>query len=177
MSARRQAGRTGRSTLVAVPYRRNHEGEGTALSPYRVPVHPARVTLPTVRPASQAGTLLLALLLVGGVVVLMWPGYDRPAGVFDEGTLLAYPVRVLHGEVPHRDFITFYGPGGPWLLAGVYEVFGATLAAERTVGLFYDLVVAGSMFALCLRWGRMAALASAATASVLLVGFDLAANA
>src|SRR5919109_1945327 len=138
-------------------------------------VSSAMASLRTAR--ATRGTVVLALALIGGIVVLMLPGFDRPAGVFDEGTLLAYPVRVLQGDVPHRDFVTFYGPGGPWLLAAVYEVFGATQVAERVVGLGYCVVIATSAFVLCLRWGRMAAFAAGGTAAVMLVGFELTASA
>ena len=40
----------------------------------------------------------------------------------DEGAVIAYAARVLDGAVPHRDFLTFYGPGNPWLVAGAFAV-------------------------------------------------------
>ena len=49
--------------------------------------------------------------------------------------MLAFPERVLAGDVPNRDFLHLYGPGSLWVLAGVFEVFGATLATERLFGL------------------------------------------
>ena len=41
------------------------------------------------------------------------------------------PVRVLHGEVPHRDFYSLYGPGQIYILAGLYKVFGVSVLVER----------------------------------------------
>jgi hypothetical protein len=118
----------------------------------------------------NAGLLLLVLC---GFVLLMLPSFDRPGNLFDEGLLLAYPQRVLHGAVPHRDFLSFYGPGGPWLLAGWYELVGATQTGERVFGLGYQLVIAASLFSLCLPAGRLAALGSVGIAAALLVRFDL----
>ncbi len=53
----------------------------------------------------------------------------------DEGAVVAYAARVLDGAVPHRDFLTFYGPGNPWLVAGAFAVFGESVGTERAVGL------------------------------------------
>ena len=52
----------------------------------------------------------------------------------DEGSVVAYSDRVLDGAVPHRDFLTFYGPGNLWMVAGAFAVFGASVATERGVG-------------------------------------------
>ena len=54
----------------------------------------------------------------------------------DEALLLVYPQRIISGQWPNRDFFTAYGPGQFWLLAGVYKIFGASVIAERLVGLF-----------------------------------------
>jgi hypothetical protein len=126
-----------------------------------------------VPPGAALATLLAALAIAGLFAVLTAPAYDQVGGPFDEGTLLAYPVEVLDGAVPHRDFEFFHGPGSPWLLAGVYELTGASLGAERAVGFAYATVVVLSLFLLCLPWGRATAAASAAIAAVLLVPFEL----
>ena len=63
---------------------------------------------------------------------------DAPSGKgfeMDEGAVVAYPARVLDGAVPHRDFLTFYGPGNLWLVAGAFAVFGESVGTERAVGL------------------------------------------
>jgi hypothetical protein len=103
----------------------------------------------------------------------MLPAYRMPGNVFDEGSLLVYPLQVLDGAVPHRDFETFYGPGNPWLLAAVYELAGATHAVERTVGLAYQLLAVLSLLYLCLPFGRVVAGSAAALAAVVLVPFEL----
>ncbi len=42
----------------------------------------------------------------------------------DEGAVIAYADRVLDGAVPHRDFLTFYGPGSLWIVAGAFGSSG-----------------------------------------------------
>ena len=69
----------------------------------------------------------------------------------DEGAVVAYPSRVLDGAVPHRDFLTFYGPGNLWIVAGAFEVFGESVGTERAVGLLYRLVIVLSLFLLGIR--------------------------
>ena len=59
----------------------------------------------------------------------------------DEGSLLVYPERMLHGDVPNRDFQTLYGPGNAVLLAAAFEVFGPSLAVERSVGALYRAAI------------------------------------
>jgi hypothetical protein len=71
----------------------------------------------------------------------------------DEGAVNAYAVRVLEGDVPHRDFLTFYGPANPWLVAGAFAVFGESVGVERGVGLFYRLLIVASLFVLGWRLG------------------------
>ena len=44
------------------------------------------------------------------------------ASEMDEGAVVAYAARVLDGAVPHRDFLTFYGPGNLWFVAGAFAV-------------------------------------------------------
>src|SRR4051812_27399664 len=96
--------------------------------------------------ARKAVDGVLAVLVICGLGLLMAPAFSRAGNVFDEGLLLAYPFQVMHGAVPHRDFISFYGPGTPWLLASWYEVAGATQTAERIFGLFYQAIIVLSLF-------------------------------
>lgn len=83
----------------------------------------------------------LALALCAVLVAASLPALDAPGSQFDEGFALAYPVRVLAGDVPHRDFVSFYGPGNPWLLAGVFALTGPSQDAGRAVGMLYRLLI------------------------------------
>jgi len=79
----------------------------------------------------------------------------------DEGSLLVYPELILKGNLPYRDFETFYGPANIYVLSGVYAVFGPGIFAERATGLVYRLLILGAVFCLARRWGL--ALAAGAT--------------
>lgn len=69
------------------------------------------------------------------------PSFHAPGSGFDEGFTLAYPARVLEGDVPHRDFSSFYGPGNPWLIAGAFALGGRSQDTERIVGILYRLLL------------------------------------
>ena len=60
--------------------------------------------------ACAIGVLLFAL-------AYMLPSTVGKAFEMDEGAVNAYAARVFDGAVPHRDFLTFYGPGNLWLVA------------------------------------------------------------
>jgi hypothetical protein len=46
---------------------------------------------------------------------------------------------MLAGDVPNVDFLHLYGPGSLHVLMGWYELFGFTLASERTFGLLQHI--------------------------------------
>jgi hypothetical protein len=110
----------------------------------------------------------VAIALVVAVVLLFASSFGSPGAEMDEGTLVAYPELVAQGLVPGSDFETFYGPGEPYLVAGVFEVFGASVTTERVVGLAFRLAIVLAIFALVLPWGRACA-ASAGLASALVM--------
>ncbi len=105
------------------------------------------------------------LVLISAVVIA--PEFVAAGNVFDEGILLTFPSRVNQGSLPYRDFETFYGPGGPYLLAGAFDVFGASLGTERAVGFFFRLLLIAAIYWLLLRWGRRAALGGGLIALVI----------
>ena len=53
----------------------------------------------------------------------------RSIVVYDEGIVLTGAMRVLAGDVIHRDFYANYGPGQFYALAGLFQVFGQSSAA------------------------------------------------
>lgn len=84
---------------------------------------------------------------------LLLPSTTGVGSPMDEGAVVAYASEVLDGAIPHRDFLTFYGPGNPWLVAGAFWFAGESVATERAVGLVYRLLIVLSLFALGLRLG------------------------
>lgn len=114
---------------------------------------------------------VLSWAIVAFVLLLPVPGlmhYQGPP--MEEGFMLVFPERLLHGDLPHRDFLHLYGPGSLWVLAAVYKVFGAEITAERTVGLLQHAVVAFGLLALLRPWGRRIATAAAVVAILILIG-------
>ena len=115
--------------------------------------------------------------LVGGCAVgvtVFALAYLAPSTVgrgseMDEGAVVAYPSRVLDGLVPHRDFLTFYGPGNLWLVAGAFATFGESVGTERAVGMLYRLIIVLAVFLLGLRLaGSMAGVIAGVIATVLM---------
>jgi hypothetical protein len=106
-----------------------------------------------------------------GLLVLLVPfsaRFQHTGGPMDEGTLLVYPEMVQRGAIPYRDFETFYGPANPYLLAGIYTIFGTNIGVERTAGLLYRAVILIALFGLMRRWGT-----PIATGAMLLTGILL----
>jgi hypothetical protein len=95
--------------------------------------------------------------------------WRAPGSPMEEGFMLTFPELVLEGQIPNRDFLHLYGPGSLWVLAGVFEVFGTTLATERVVGLLQLLGVVFGVFALVRPWGRWVAAAGGVVTAVVLL--------
>jgi len=65
----------------------------------------------------------------------------------DEGIYLDGALRVMHGQMPYKDFFTITGPGTFGLLAASFRVFGATVAAAR-IPVVLDIAIITA----CLFW-------------------------
>lgn len=83
--------------------------------------------------------------------------------------MLVFPEMILEGKVPNRDFLHLYGPGSLWVLAGVFDVFGASLTAQRLVGLVQHVGLVLGVFAIARLWSATIALLCAAVALLLIV--------
>ena len=112
----------------------------------------------------DAGVLALLAVLV---VISLSPAWHRPESGFDEGFSLSYGVRVLEGDLPHRDFVSFYGPGNPFLVAAAFAVGGVHQDTERALGLLYRVLIVLGAAGLALAAGRVAAVSAGAVAIVL----------
>jgi hypothetical protein len=125
-------------------------------------------------PVLRRKTLVAALIVIAASLPL-WPSFEEAGLPMDEGALLVYPALLLQGEVPYRDFETFYGPGSSLLLSGVYAVSGPSIFAERAVGLVYRILILTAVFALADRWNTTLAVGCTAIAALLLISTGLAA--
>jgi hypothetical protein len=82
------------------------------------------------------GALLLSFTLA--VADPRWrAGFDWG----DEGFLAYGAVRVMQGEVPHRDFVSLQPPLSFYTVAGVFKLFGTSLASLRLLGLSIFLLL------------------------------------
>ena len=92
----------------------------------------------------------VALLLLAGAAIsaaTVLRGIDP----FDEGFLLASVDRIGRGQVPYADFTWPYGPGHPYLLAGLNDLFGRSLVAWRVVRVLCDTGVAALVYVMARR--------------------------
>ncbi len=87
---------------------------------------------------SRAGLLACCLFVVGALIAgfTIWRDIDP----FDEGIALQAARRILDGQVPYRDFLWAYGPAQPYVLAGLFKLFGVSLVQWRVL---WALSVAG----------------------------------
>jgi hypothetical protein len=67
----------------------------------------------------------------------------QPPGIYDEGLIVTGAERILHGQLPYRDFNTGYPPAQFYTIAGVFSVFGTTLLAERVWDTAWRLATVG----------------------------------
>ncbi|MGD9703141.1 MAG: glycosyltransferase family 39 protein [Acidimicrobiia bacterium] len=111
--------------------------------------------------AGAATVAAITLLPVRGM-------YRSTGGTMEEGFMLAFPERMIKGDVANIDFLHLYGPGALDLLSFWYRIFGVTLEAERTFGLLQHIGIITALWVLARAWGRGAACATAAL-SVFLV--------
>jgi hypothetical protein len=87
----------------------------------------------------------------------------------DEGIYMDGALRVLHGQVPYKDFFALGGPGTFFLIAASYRIFGVTLAAAR-IPVIVDL----ALLACCVCWltWKLAGRSAAIVAAVTFVSFE-----
>ena len=90
----------------------------------------------TARLRSEAGPRASALALeVLGVatltLLLQLPFFDRWFSIMDEGHQLLFADMVRNGAHIHADATSYPLPGAFWLLAGLFEIFGASMRVSR----------------------------------------------
>jgi hypothetical protein len=78
---------------------------------------------------------VLAVAALSFVILLL--AMPRDLFVFDEGIVLMDAMRVLNGDIIHRDFYSIYGPGQYYIVAALFHFFGKGFMVER----LYDIAV------------------------------------
>lgn len=112
--------------------------------------------------------LLLALALAAPLPYLDDFFLDLSAG--DEGVHLMAAHRVLHGQVPYRDFFSILFPGVQWLLAGMFSLLDETLLTARLLWLAGNAVLVLATWALLRGLGASRAGQAAALAFLVAMG-------
>ena len=83
-----------------------------------------------------AGRLVVVATLVAGATLIAL-AIKTPLNPYDEGLALVGGMRVLHGDVPLRDYWAIYPPGQSYVLAALFGVAGENVLVERV----YDTLV------------------------------------
>src|SRR4051812_42994823 len=84
----------------------------------------------------------IALGIIVAVYAIPLRGMLRSQGApMEEGFMLVFPERFLHGDLPNLDYLHLYGPGSVWALGGWFKIFGVNLASERFFGLLQQFAV------------------------------------
>ena len=137
--------------------------ERSAATPAAVRRRGRRRLTPRQRDAIALGIILVAFLIpLRGLLRTQGPPME-------EGFMLVFPERVLKGDLPSRDFLHLYGPGGLWALAGWFKVFGTTLITERLFGLLQQMAIVFGVFGIARYWGRIIAVLGALASAVIII--------
>ncbi len=131
-----------------------------------------RVRRVNVSTAAVVGVVVLAVLIPLRGLLL------HPGAPMEEGFMLVFPERVLHGAIPNRDFLHLYGPGSLWFLSAGYWLFGTSVATERLLGLLQLSGIVAAVVLLARPFGRwLAAVSGLACLAVIVPPLGLVAMA
>jgi hypothetical protein len=106
---------------------------------------------------------------LGILLIYLWIA-QFDIDLVDEGYFMDLAARVVHGQIPYRDFDTYYTPGLFYLNAAVLSVFGASVVPVRWVMIVVRLACSVLMYRL---GRRIAAWPFAAIPPLVLVAMDL----
>ena len=113
--------------------------------PVRIPASPRPTHAPGAPRAAAARRrprwpLYLGLYLIAAAVsaITVYKGVQPN----DKGLMLQAGRRIAQGQVPYSDFWWYYPPGQPYLLGGLWSIFGPSLMAWRVVRVLTDAAVA-----------------------------------
>jgi hypothetical protein len=85
--------------------------------------------------------LLCAALLLAFALAIAYPRWRAGTDWRDEGLLAYGAVRVMHGEVPQRDFVSVQPPLSFYTAAGIFKLYGTSLVSLRGFGLSIFLLL------------------------------------
>ncbi|MBX3024573.1 hypothetical protein KF840_06660 [bacterium] len=100
------------------------------------------------RPRGRRADAALGLLLFAGTVLYL-AAHPLNLGTPDEAHGLLSAMRVLHGEVMYRDVFEPATPGFVLMMAGLFHLFGASLATARLAAALLHGATALLLFLVC----------------------------
>jgi hypothetical protein len=117
-------------------------------------------------PAGKWSDAATAVALAAISILYLWQFRNMLFLYADEGIALQGAARILRGQIPYRDFFSYFTPGSYFWNAGLMKVFGDSLLVPRTVVLLYGVLFSVLTFVLA---RRMASRTGAVVASLLLL--------
>jgi hypothetical protein len=112
--------------------------------------------------------LLCAALLFSLALAIAYPRWRAGIDWRDEGLLAYGAVRVTHGEVPHRDFVSLQPPLSFYTAAAIFKLCGTSLASLRVFGLSIFLLLPLLIYGICRSFAHpILSFAAAAPACIL----------
>lgn len=72
-----------------------------------------------------------AILVLSLVLTYLFAGHNKGLTPCDEGLAVYGADRVLHGDMPYRDFLVLYGPASFYAMAWLFKAFGISLVVEK----------------------------------------------
>lgn len=88
-------------------------------------------------PAPESRHLLTPILILCGTFLFLLPFFRFITLNADEGIVLQGAQRILDGQVPYRDFFSFYTPGSFYWTTLLLKLFGDSILVPRFVLLLY----------------------------------------
>lgn len=112
--------------------------------------------------------LLCTALLISFAVAIAYPRWRAWVDWRDEGLLAYGAVRVMSGEIPHRDFVSLQPPLSYYTAAVIFKLFGTSLLSLRVFGLSIFLALPLLIYAVGRKFvGPLTSLLAAAPACIL----------
>jgi len=111
---------------------------------------------------------LCVALLISFAIAIAYPRWRTWVDWRDEGLLAYGAVRVMNGEIPHRDFVSLQPPLSYYTAAVVFKLFGTSLLSLRIFGLSIFLLLPLLIYAVARKFvGPIASVLAAAPGCIL----------
>lgn len=96
--------------------------------------------------------VFVALFALSFFYLLIGYQFSLKEGFFDEGLTTYGAARILNGDILYRDFWSLYAPGEFYLLAGIFKLFGISVAIERIATVAIEALLACFVYLLARRF-------------------------